>query len=42
MGHKTVPRGDQGSVNAIWIDREEELLYGAADSRGFDAKAVGY
>ncbi|MFV1981554.1 MAG: gamma-glutamyltransferase, partial [Rhodothermia bacterium] len=32
MGHKTVPRGDQGSINAIWIDTEEELLYGAADS----------
>jgi len=42
MGHKTVPRGSQGSISAIWIDWEEGIIYGAADSRGFDGKAAGY
>jgi gamma-glutamyltranspeptidase/glutathione hydrolase len=42
MGHRTVPRGGQGSISAIWIDHEEGLILGAADSRGFDAKAAGY
>lgn len=41
-GHDTRARGYQGSVSAIWIDQDEGILYGAADSRGFDAKALGY
>jgi len=42
MGHRVRLRGSQGSAMGIFIDREEHLLYGAADSRSFDGKAVGY
>ncbi|PHN08709.1 gamma-glutamyltransferase [Flavilitoribacter nigricans DSM 23189 = NBRC 102662] len=42
MGHEVYFRGGQGSAMGIYIDREEGLLYGAADSRAFDGKAVGY
>lgn len=42
MGHQTYFRGGQGSAMGIYIDREEGLLYGAADSRAFDGRAVGY
>lgn len=42
MGHRTVMVGEQGSVMAIYIDLEDGVRYGAADSRGFDSRAVGY
>lgn len=42
MGHHVYFRGGQGSAMGIYIDWEENLLYGAADSRAFDGKAVGY
>lgn len=42
MGHQVYFRGGQGSAMGIYIDWEENLLYGAADSRAFDGKAVGY
>lgn len=42
MGHQVYFRGGQGSAMGIFIDREEGLLYGAADSRAFDGGAVGY
>lgn len=42
MGHQVYYRGGQGSAMGIFIDRAEGLLYGAADSRAFDGKAVGY
>ena len=42
MGHQTESRGSQGSVAAIWIDPVTGIRYGAADSRGFDAAALGY
>ena len=41
-GHKIRYRNGQGSAMGILIDRENGLLYGAADSRAFDGKAVGY
>ena len=41
MGHTTSSRGTQGSVMAIYIDHEEGLLHGAADSRGYDSRGVG-
>ena len=41
-GHRIRFRGGQGSAMGIFIDREKGLLYGAADSRAFDGKAVGY
>jgi gamma-glutamyltranspeptidase/glutathione hydrolase len=42
MGHKVRARGDQGSVSAIKFDRAKGVLFGAADSRGFDARAAGF
>jgi len=42
MGHSVRGRGTQGSANGIYIDWQDGLRYGAADSRGFDAKAVGH
>jgi len=42
MGHDVRIVGGQGSVMAIWIDHEQGLLFGAADSREYDARAVGY
>jgi gamma-glutamyltranspeptidase/glutathione hydrolase len=42
MGHNVSMRGEQGSVMAIFVDHEEDLLYGVADSRGFDGRAVGF
>jgi gamma-glutamyltranspeptidase/glutathione hydrolase len=42
MGHQVYFRGGQGSAMGIYIDWEENVLYGAADSRAFDGKAVGY
>jgi len=42
MGHKVRWRGSQGSAMGIYVDAENGLLSGAADSRGADARAVGY
>ena len=42
MGHQVQIGGNQGQVMAVWIDRERGMLYGAADSRSFDARAVGW
>lgn len=42
MGHQVSVRGGQGSAMGIYLNRKEGLLQGAADSRAFDGKAVGY
>ena len=42
MGHDVVQHGEQGQVNAIYIDHQDGMLYGAADSRAFDSRAVGF
>jgi gamma-glutamyltranspeptidase/glutathione hydrolase len=42
MGHRVRVGGRQGSVMAIYIDEEAGLLFGAADSRDFNARAVGH
>lgn len=42
MGHETKTRNSQGQAMGIYIDPETGLLEGAADSRSYDAKAVGY
>ncbi|MCH8122512.1 MAG: gamma-glutamyltransferase [Bacteroidetes bacterium] len=42
MGHTVSPRGGQGAAMAIYIDLRTGIRYGAADSRGFDSRAVGY
>ncbi len=41
-GHATRPRTTQGAANGIFVDAESGLLYGAADSRSFDGRAVGH
>jgi len=41
-GHETRVRGNQGSAMGIYIDRENGLFHGAADSRSGDGAAVGY
>ena len=42
MGHELVYRSDMGRAMGIYIDYDEDLLYGAADSRSFDGRAVGH
>lgn len=42
MGHRVSFVGSQGHAMGIFIDRERGLLYGGADSRAFDARAVGW
>ena len=42
MGHDIYYRDYWGSAMGIFIDYDEGLLYGGADSRGFDARAAGY
>ena len=42
MGHNLAFRSQMGSAMGIFIDYEEGLVYGAADSRAFDGKAVGH
>lgn len=42
FGHRTRTRGSQGSAMAIYVDQVEKLLLGAADSRSFDGRAVGF
>lgn len=41
-GHKIRFRRAQGQAMGIYIDPETGLRYGAADSRSFDGKALGY
>ena len=42
MGHDIRFRKTMGRAMGIHIDHENGLLYGGADSRSFDGKAVGY
>jgi gamma-glutamyltranspeptidase/glutathione hydrolase len=42
MGHKVRNRASQGSVMAISIDHQNNLLQGAADSRSAGGGASGY
>ena len=42
MGHSTVTRSSMGRAMGIYIDHEEGLVYGAADTRSFDGEAVGH
>lgn len=42
MGHRIAFVGSQGHAMGIWIDHERGLLFGGADSRAFDARAVGW
>ena len=42
MGHPVQIVGGQGSAMAIYIDRDNAMLYGAADSRAFDGRAIGH
>lgn len=42
MGHRISVRGEQGQAMGIYIDPKTGMIYGAADSRSFDGRAVGY
>ncbi|SHF92388.1 gamma-glutamyltranspeptidase / glutathione hydrolase [Salegentibacter echinorum] len=42
MGHEVYEAGSQGQAMGIYIDWENDLLYGAADSRSYDGKAEGF
>jgi len=42
MGHKIRYRGTQGRAMGIYLDHKDGVIYGAADSRSFDGRAVGY
>ncbi len=41
-GHTLKFRSSQGSAHGIYLDAEKSLLFGAADSRAFDGRAVGH
>jgi gamma-glutamyltranspeptidase/glutathione hydrolase len=41
-GHALKFRDAQGAANGIFLDAEAGLLFGAADSRSFDGRAVGH
>ncbi len=41
-GHSLDFRKSQGAANGIYLDSAAGLLYGAADSRSFDGRAVGH
>jgi len=41
-GHDVVLRSSQGRAMGIMIDHENELIHGAADSRSYKGRAVGY
>ncbi len=41
-GHRVRYRNGQGSAMGIYLDHASGLIYGAADSRAFDARASGY
>ncbi|MDA0684168.1 MAG: gamma-glutamyltransferase [Bacteroidetes bacterium] len=42
LGHELTFRGAQGSAMGIWIDWETGIKYGAADSRAYNSRAIGY
>lgn len=42
MGHEIGYRGSQGSAMGIFKDYENKIIFGAADSRSPDGKAVGF
>lgn len=42
LGHEVTYRSAQGSAMGIWIDWEAGIKYGAADSRAYNSRAVGY
>jgi gamma-glutamyltranspeptidase / glutathione hydrolase len=42
LGHKVTSQSGQGIAMGIYINRKSRLIYGAADSRSYDGKAVGY
>jgi len=42
LGHETTFRGSQGRAMGIYIDYQNGLLQGAADSRSYKGRAVGY
>ena len=42
MGHRVTTVNSQGHAMGIFIDHERGLLFGGADSRAFDARAVGW
>lgn len=41
-GHRIGYRNSQGSAMGIYIDWENGVLYGAADTRSYDGAAIGY
>ncbi len=41
-GHRVSYRGSQGRAMGIYVDREQNLLFGSADSRSYKGRAVGY
>ncbi|PIQ63254.1 MAG: gamma-glutamyltransferase [Bacteroidetes bacterium CG12_big_fil_rev_8_21_14_0_65_60_17] len=42
MGHEVYDRGRQGRAMGIVVDPETGIRWGAADSRSFDGRAIGY
>lgn len=42
MGHKIRYRSTQGRAMGIYLNHKDGVIYGAADSRSFDGRAVGY
>lgn len=42
MGHELEYRNSMGRAMGIYIDYDEDLLYGAADSRSYDGRAIGH
>lgn len=42
MGHKVIQQSSQGLAMGIYINHNKGFLSGAADSRSFDGKAIGY
>ncbi|MGY5851010.1 gamma-glutamyltransferase [Salegentibacter sp. F14] len=42
MGHHVRFRNNQGQAMGIYIDQQEGVIYGAADSRSYDSGAVGH
>ncbi len=42
MGHRVRFRGTQGRAMGIFLNHTANLIYGAADSRSYDGRAVGH
>ncbi|WP_037321111.1 gamma-glutamyltransferase [Salegentibacter sp. Hel_I_6] len=42
MGHEVYEGGNQGQAMGIYIDVANNHIYGAADSRSYDGRAIGY